>query len=305
MRFLVIDGGGTSTDVAVCDGVSIAARSSLPTVKPAAGNPKTDELCRMLGSFLATSPVDHTEDAPLHALVIGMAGIWSDAERYSYRQALRDAWQTYVSPLMIPFVVMSDAELALTSAHGNGQGAILIAGTGSIMLMRDSEQHLHRCGGWGPLIDDAGSGYWLGRQACTAVARMLDGRGPATQLIRPVAAYLRVDSSDHNAVRNALRTTSTPAFARIGSAVLQYADELDAVALDIREEGARELALLLSALEMAADVTVYGSLMRNDSFRMGVERYSGRALTLLDDVVASLVDKIGRADTLPPALARD
>lgn len=305
MRFLVVDGGGTSTDVAVCDGVSIAARSSLPTVKPAAGNPKTDELCRMLGSFLATSPADHTEEAPLHALVIGMAGIWSDAERYSYRQALRDSWQTYVSPSMISFVVMSDAELALTSAHGNSQGAILIAGTGSIMLLRDNDHQLHRCGGWGPLIDDAGGGHWLGQQACAAVARMLDGRGPSTQLIRPVAAYLRVDSSDHNAVRNALRITSSSAFARIGSAVLQYADELDAVALDIREQGARELALLLSSLEKSVDVTVYGSLMRNESYRGGVERYSQRTLTLMEDVVASLVDKIGRADTLPPALARD
>lgn len=305
MRFLVIDGGGTSTDVAVCDGVSVAARSSLPSVKPTVGNPKTDDLCRMLGSFLATSPVDHTEEAPLHALVIGMAGIWSDAERYSYRQALRESWQTYVWPSAIPFVVMSDAELALTSAHGNGQGAILIAGTGSIMLMRDDEHQLHRCGGWGPLIDDAGGGYWLGQQACAAVARMLDGRGPATQLIRPVAAYLRVDSTDHNAVRNALRTTSSPAFARIGSAVLQYADELDAVALDIREQGARELALLLSSLEKSVNVTVYGSLMRNESYRISVERYSERTLPLMDDVVASLVEKIGRADTLPPALDRD
>lgn len=305
MRFLVIDGGGTSTDVAVCNGVSVAARSSLPTVKPSAGNPRTDELCRMLGSFLATSPVDHTEEAPLHALIIGMAGIWSDAERYSYRRALGESWQTYVSPSMIPLVVMSDAELALTSAHGNGQGAMLIAGTGSIMLMRDSEHQLHRCGGWGPLIDDAGGGYWLGQQACAAVARMLDGRGPSTQLIRPVAAYLRVDSNDHNAVRNALRTTSSPAFARIGSAVLQYADEFDSVALDIREQGARELALLLSSLERTVDVTVYGSLMRNGSYRSAVERYSERTLTLMDDVIASLVEKIGRTDTLPPALARD
>ncbi|MDP1051582.1 hypothetical protein Q6251_31555, partial [Klebsiella quasipneumoniae] len=39
---------------------------------------------------------------------------------------------------------------------------------------------------WGYLIDDAGSGYWLGQQALQAVARAADGRAPATALTRAV-----------------------------------------------------------------------------------------------------------------------
>lgn len=299
MRLLVIDGGGTSTDVAVCDGTAVVARMLLPSAKPTPSDSKTDELCRMLGSFLATSPLDHSEEAPLHTVIIGMAGVWSARERYAYAGALASSWQTYVSTKAVQFVVLSDAELALAAAHGNAHGAIMIAGTGSIMLMRDNDGALHRVGGWGPQIDDAGGGVWLGRQACMAVARMLDGRGPSTQLIRPVASYLRVDSDDHDAVRNALRSTPSPAFARIGAAVLQYADEYDAVAMFIRDEGARELALLLAGLPESTDVVVYGSLLGNEGYRALVGRYAGRTLRPMDDVVVWLAETIDRAGNLP------
>jgi len=299
MRLLVIDGGGTSTDVAVCDGIAVVARTLLPSAKPTPSDSKTDELCRMLGSFLATSPLDHSDEAPLHTVIIGMAGVWSARERYAYAGALASSWQTYVSTKAVQFVVLSDAELALAAAHGNAHGAIMIAGTGSIMLMRDNDGALHRVGGWGPQIDDAGGGIWLGRQACMAVARMLDGRGPSTQLIRPVASYLRVDSDDHDAVRNALRSTPSPAFARIGAAVLQYADEYDAVAMSIRDEGARELSLLLASLPESTDVVVYGSLLGNEGYRTLVGRYAGRTLRPMDDVVVWLAGTIDRAGNLP------
>lgn len=299
MRLLVIDGGGTSTDVAVCDGTAVVARMLLPSAKPSPTDSRTDELCRMLGSFLATSPLDHSDEAPLHTVIIGMAGVWSARERYAYAGALASSWQTYVSTKAVQFVVLSDAELALAAAHGNAHGAIMIAGTGSIMLMRDNDGALHRVGGWGPQIDDAGGGIWLGRQACMAVARMLDGRGPSTQLIRPVASYLRVDSDDHDAVRNALRSALLPAFARIGAAVLQYADEYDAVAMSIRDEGARELSLLLASLPESTDVVVYGSLLGNEGYRTLVGRYAGRTLRPMDDVVVWLAGTIDRAGNLP------
>lgn len=299
MRLLVIDGGGTSTDVAVCDGTSVLSRTLLPSAKPTALNPNTDELCRMIGSFLATSPLDHTEEAPLHTVIIGMAGVWSARERYAYSSALVRSWQMYVSTRAVPTVILSDAELALAAAHGNGPGAILIAGTGSIMLMRDTDGQLHRCGGWGGHIDDAGGGVWLGRQACMAVARMLDGRAPATQLIRPVASYLRADADDPDAVRNALRSSASPAFARIGAAVLQYAEEHDAVALAIRDEGARELALLLAAVPLSSEVVCYGSLLQNEAYRSTVGRYAGRTIRAMDDVITTLAGTIDQAGSLP------
>lgn len=298
MRLLIIDGGGTSTDVAICDQRHIVSRSVLPSVKPTSADLKTDELCRMLGTFLATSPIDDAAESPVAAVILGMAGVWSPRERYSYVQAMSESWATYVSPNPMQLVILSDVELALIAAYGFAPGAVLIGGTGSIMLMRDARRQLVRSGGWGPQIDDAGSGYWLGRMACAAVARMLDGRGPSTLLIRPVAAYLRVDAADSEAVRTALRTAPTPAFAKIGAAVLSYADELDAVAIDIRDEGARELALLLSCVAHDMSVSMYGSLFQNATYKALVERYASRPLNHIEDVIAAVASQVDRAGDL-------
>lgn len=299
MRLLVVDGGATSTDVALCDRGSVAARTELPSVKPQRSDLQTDQLCLMLGSFLAAHTPVVTDDHRLDAVIIGMAGIWSDRERYEYSNAFNSAWNQYVSPDHVPLIVLSDAELLLAAAHGTDAGAVLIGGTGSMMLARAADGLLQRVGGWGNAVDDAGGGHWLGRRAIGAVARMLDGRGPSTLLIRPVANLLRVDADDPESVRNALRRADVSRLARLAQAVLYYADEGDAVSGEIRQEGARELALLLQSLPADIDTVVYGSLFENATYHEQVELKVSRPLPRLHDVIAALCERIDRAGQLP------
>ncbi len=299
MRLLVVDGGATGTDVALCERGRIAARAELPSAKPLRGEPRTDQLCLMLGSFLgAHIAVDAAEDT-LDGVIVGMAGVWSERERYEYAEAFTAAWTQYVSIDRVPLVLLSDAELLLTSAFGTDVGAVLIGGTGSMMLMRDIDGLLHRVGGWGHAVDDAGGGYWFGRRASGAVARMLDGRGPETLLIRPVANLLRVDADDHNAVNDALRRADPSRMARLAKAVLYYADEGDAVSIEIRQEGARELALLLQHVPADVDVVLYGSLFENEAYRELVEQKAARPLPKLEDAIDLLIERIHRAGQLP------
>lgn len=293
MRTVIIDGGGSITDVGLAiDGVCVA-RASLPSVKPEAPDDKTDQLCRMLGSFLATTTVTPDSDitSRLDGVIIGMAGVWTQAEVYRYKTSFHDDWETYVGNDVPNLVVMSDAELVLYGAHGVGAGQIIIAGTGSIALARDAAGVLHRCGGWGPRIGDEGGGFWLGREAFIAVARMLDGRGPSTLLIRPVAAYLRSDPEDHKSVRAAMRGVSIDGAARLGHAVLTYAEEGDVVARGILDAGARALVELIGALPGANDATVtaYGSLWMNDAYRSAIEHLCHKRIRVLDDVVMAVI----------------
>lgn len=300
MRLVVIDGGATATDVALCDRNTVMARTELPALKPSRGDLKTDQLCLLLGSFLAANaPISAATDRQHDAVIIGMAGVWSDRERYEYSEAFNHAWTQYVSTERIPLVLLSDAELLLTAAHGAEAGAVLIGGTGSMMLMRRSDGLLQRVGGWGPAVDDTGGGMWLGRRAMRAVARMLDGRGPDTLLIRPVANYLRVDDEDTAAVRDALRRADPTRMSRLATAVLYYADEADAVSMEIRREGALELALLLTAVPSDVDVVIYGSLFENETYLELVERFAARPLTRLHDVIATLAERIHAAGQLP------
>lgn len=295
MRALIIDGGGTSTDVGLSINGQIVARSLLPSARPTRADQQTDELCRMIGSFLATTVViDGEQSESLDAVIIGMAGVWTPRERHAYTASFKESWSVYVGLMAAQLVVMSDVELVHFAAFGSDEGIALIAGTGSIALRRDANNNFFRSGGWGATIDDAGSGTWLGRQACVAVAQMLDGRGPETLLIRPVANYLRVDADFPDEVRNALRGAQLQGIARIGASVLTYAEEGDAVAHAIRDHGARELALLCTSLmnHDACRVRGYGSLLTNAEYAQSIARQMNEQLIVLDDVVAAIPQRL-------------
>src|SRR5207253_2086911 len=79
--------------------------------------------------------------------------------------------------------VTGDAPLLLAAGTPDGWGAALIAGTGSMALVRDRAGRTARAGGWGHLLGDEGSGYALVVSALQACARAADGRGPATALV--------------------------------------------------------------------------------------------------------------------------
>jgi N-acetylglucosamine kinase-like BadF-type ATPase len=75
-----------------------------------------------------------------------------------------------------------DVEGAHRDAFGGGPGVLLVVGTGSMVWGRDPEGREIRVGGWGSLLGDEGSGYWLGLGGLRGVARAADGRGPDTAL---------------------------------------------------------------------------------------------------------------------------
>ncbi|MFN8579797.1 MAG: BadF/BadG/BcrA/BcrD ATPase family protein [Gemmatimonadaceae bacterium] len=107
------------------------------------------------------------EGVRVRAACVGVAGVGRDEER----QALHAALAT--RGIAEDIVVVTDAEVALEDAFGDGPGVLLIAGTGSICFGRGPAGALSRCGGWGPTIGDEGSGAWLGpansRRGCRCI----------------------------------------------------------------------------------------------------------------------------------------
>jgi len=75
----------------------------------------------------------------------------------------------------------SDAFNALYGESDDGYGITLIAGTGSSSFVL-TESGMTQVGGWGYLVDDAGSGYSIGQAALKAAYRSFDGRGEKTIL---------------------------------------------------------------------------------------------------------------------------
>ncbi|MBK8553066.1 MAG: hypothetical protein IPL53_19190 [Ignavibacteria bacterium] len=70
-------------------------------------------------------------------------------------------------------LITTDAMTALYGAFEGEEGIILISGTGSV-LYGYSNGKLIRVGGWGRIIGDEGSGYWIGRRALNLVMKEYD-----------------------------------------------------------------------------------------------------------------------------------
>lgn len=132
-----------------------------------------------------------------------------------------------------------DSVTSYLGALGDELGVVVAAGTGVVTLAVGATD-VARIDGWGNLIGDAGSGYWLGRAALDAVMRAYDGRGPATALsavMRQEFPNLEMAYLDLQA--DPLRVSRIAAYSR---QVTELA-ATDAVAAAICDGAAAELVL--------------------------------------------------------------
>ena len=132
-----------------------------------------------------------------------------------------------------------DSVTSYLGALGDERGVVVASGTG-VVTLAVGEKSVARVDGWGNLLGDAGSGYWIGRAALEAVMRAHDGRGPATALTAVALAefpdleqaYITLQS-DPGRVRR---------IAQYSRAVADLA-ATDEVAASICDDAARELVL--------------------------------------------------------------
>lgn len=148
-----------------------------------------------------------------------------------------------------------DPPAALASGTFGGPGIGLIAGTGAVALAENSRGERVDRGGWGYLVGDEGSGYWIGIRAVQAASRALDGRGAETVLTRRVPAFFGETSLRTVASRIYGFELERPEIAALAPVVLEAADQGDQVAVQIVDTAAEELILLIEATARVADLT--------------------------------------------------
>jgi len=187
------------------------------------------------------------------AVCLGIAGVDREDEAQTVRAIMRRIG--YKSRTL----VVNDALIALVAAAGDAPGVVIIAGTGAIVYGRNAAGEAARAGGWGHMIGDEGSGYWIGREALSAVMRAADGRGPETSLRDEILAHF--DVADVSRLPRYVYDRAHPrmAVAALGPLVQRVSEQGDAVATRILERAAEEL--VLSAGSVTANLE-----MRGDAF---------------------------------------
>lgn len=135
--------------------------------------------------------------------------------------------------------IIGDVEIAFEDAFACGPGVLVIAGTGAIAYGRNLAGGTARAGGWGSMVSDEGSGYWVGIQATRAALRAHD-RGEDSPLLKDLIAGLDATDLDDFIVR--VNATPPPDFATLFPVVLSSAERGDEVARQVLVSGGVELA---------------------------------------------------------------
>lgn len=153
-------------------------------------------------------------------------------------------------------VVEGDAPAAFRGALPQGDGVVALTGTGSF-VHGQWRGRTATVGGWGTLLGDEGSGYWIAVEGLRAVVRASDGLGPPTlltHLFRKTLLYATERELIGLIYRQGL---SRERVASLATLVSEAAHSGDPVAREIFSRAARELAkqvvAVISRLQVASD----------------------------------------------------
>jgi N-acetylglucosamine kinase-like BadF-type ATPase len=132
----------------------------------------------------------------------------------------------------------NDACNALAGALSGRPGLLLISGTGSVCYGRNDRGQTWRAGGWGPLLNDAGSAHALGLAAMIAATRAADGRGRPTALTSVVLETLALRDLKEIYRKLHHNGTSRAETAAMAPRIVALAGAGDTVAAEILDQGA-------------------------------------------------------------------
>src|SRR5271170_3700133 len=148
--------------------------------------------------------------------------------------------------------VTTDLAITLNAAVGEGEGIILVVGTGSAAYGRDAQGHTARAGGRGPWFSDEGSAFDIGRRAMAAVVRAEESRGPQTALSGKMLTWL--GCNDWTRVMDWVIKNPDDVFPRVFPLVAELGDKGDSVSCEILTGAADSLAQLAASVIQKLDM---------------------------------------------------
>ena len=174
--FLGFDGGGTKTECVLADGTGrVLARAT--SGRPILSASDMRRRGFRLGKPRTWSwPARRLRPIDIRGICAGIGGAGREGVAWRLKTFFERSYRN------AEIRVTTDLEIALEAAFGEGEGIMLLAGTGSAVLAAMQMALRARAGGRGPWFSDEGSAFDIGRRAFSAIVLAQEHRGPATAL---------------------------------------------------------------------------------------------------------------------------
>ena len=245
---LGIDAGGSSTRWSLVDetGTAVGAGTLGPvsaidlpnspsdTLLPGSGNATLANLEELARAVLAVGTPSFVV-----AGVTGLDTLAPDALR------LEGFLATALTVPAHSVRVLGDVATAYLASFVPGEGVLVYGGTGSVAVHLATDGTLVRAGGHGYLIDDAGGGYWIGREALRRVLRAADETGGPAGGSLAAAIYAALGGNDWPTIRRAVYGGGRSRVAALTPVVAMAAARGDLDAQQVLAGAGAELARLV------------------------------------------------------------
>lgn len=254
---LGIDAGGTSSRAVLIDETgAVLGTGAAGPANPAGGDRETALSNMALSVERALNGLD---PGVIGAVCAGTAGVLSVTDEVrSLAAELRRRFRTDCDVELV-----SDAVIAFAAGSAAPDGTVVVSGTGAVAFgIRGHLDPAKRSDGYGWLLGDGGSGFWIGREAVVAALRHIDGNGPGGRLVEAIISTVSPGERRSGALIAQCMAEAPVRLARFASLVCEAAEGGDLVAKSIVT---RAVDLLAETVDAVADpelpIVMTGSLL--------------------------------------------
>jgi len=259
--FLGIDGGGTKTTAIVSDqngniiGKVIGKTINFNAVGGSIARQNFKEIIEKIEKLYHIQYFD--------TAFIGMSAIYKKAEEEEVRiftKDILDAGTIYMD---------SDLYIALEGLMTDGPCMVIVSGTGSMGIIRDKDEKISIIGGWGYILGDQGSAYYIAIEGIKRAILASEGISDDTALIQRIRDFYQLEN-----IRGLIDVFYNPIIPRdriaaFATEVYECALNQDNVALEIINDAAEALAHHAFALmdkikEYNITIGVYGGVFESN-----------------------------------------
>ncbi|KAI9285214.1 hypothetical protein BC943DRAFT_323816 [Umbelopsis sp. AD052] len=256
-RYIAIDCGGTKmAAVSLDESGKVVGQGQIPST-----NFATTPLSVFISNIekvtrLACGSVNRLPN--FEAIWIGSAGCDASESQIQLKQELAKLLNVIDDSKIR---VTNDVDL-LASGLGGKEGAVLVAGTGSIAIRyADSGERIQRSGGLGYLVGDEGSGWDIGRAAIQHTGCVIDERCSPTDLSKRVLSELGCTDRTQfiQSVYNGDESSRKARIVKLAQIVLACAQEGGCTtSLEILTHAATNLSRIAQSVLQQGDTLVLG-----------------------------------------------